>query len=362
LSATTFSGDYFAARDRFRQAASRRGWRLDALPVDAVGPHGEELTIDVASSSTGDPERVLVVSSGIHGVEGFFGSAVQLALLEQWAASPPPIRCVFLHALNPYGFAWWRRCDENNADPNRNFLLERERFAGAPERYAQLDPFLNPRRPSSLWEPFTLKALPLVLRYGVPALRQAIAEGQYDYPRGLFFGGVEPSQMQRLLAEHFPRWLEGSRIVVHLDLHTGLGARGACKLLIDYPLSERQRGRLTEWFGADAFHTGDSTGTAYTARGGFGRWCMSRGLAPDYLFAYAEFGTYRPIQVLSGLRAENQAHHWGVPDSPGTRRAKERLKELFCPADELWRSQVLGRSLALVRRTLQQLPAVRSDV
>jgi len=268
---------------------------------------------------------------------------------------------VFLHALNPYGFAWLRRVDENNADPNRNFLLERERFEGANERYAQLDPFLNPRRPPSLWEPFTLKALPFVVRYGMPALRQAIAEGQYDYPRGLFFGGAAPSQMQRLLAGHVPRWLKGSRSVVHLDFHTGLGARGACKLLIDYSLNERQRDRLTRWFGAGSFETADSRGAAYTARGGFGRWCVSRNFAADYLFAYAEFGTYRPIQMLAGLRAENQAHHWGTPDSAATRRTKERLNELFCPADEGWRSHVLERGVGLVHRTLQELPRLPSD-
>ena len=79
-----FSSDYATARDRFRKAASRLGWRLEAHPVGASGPHGEELTIDVGSS-TGNAERVLVVSSGIHGVEGFFGSAVQIALLEEWA-------------------------------------------------------------------------------------------------------------------------------------------------------------------------------------------------------------------------------------------------------------------------------------
>lgn len=270
------------------------------------------------------------------------------------------MKCVFLHAVNPYGFAWVRRVDENNVDPNRNFIIDDERFHGAHERYAELDPFLNPRRPPSLWEPFTLKAIPLVVRYGVPALRQAIAEGQYDYPRGLFFGGAAPSEMQRLLAAHFPRWLRESRHVVHLDFHTGLGARGACKLLIDYPLSERHRGRLTRWFGADSFEAGDSRGIAYTAKGGFGPWCMSRGLASDYLFAYAEFGTYRPIQVLAGLRAENQAHHWGAPESPATRRAKERLKELFCPADDEWRSRALERSREIVRRTLQELPRLRS--
>ena len=357
-----FSSDYSTARDRFRQAASRLGWSVEAHPIAAAGPRGEELTIDVAASSTGDPERVVVVSSGVHGVEGFFGSAVQVALLEEWAAAgPPPVTCLFLHSLNPYGFAWLRRVDENNVDPNRNFLLDDERFEGAHERYAQLDPFLNPRRPSSLWEPFTLKALPLVVRYGVPALRQAIAEGQYEYPRGLFFGGAEPSQSQRLLADHFPRWLHGSRSVVHLDFHTGLGARGECKLLIDYTLDDRQRRRLTEWFGGSSFETSNSSGIPYTARGGLGRWCMSRTLAPDYLFAYAEFGTYRPVQVLAGLRAENQAHHWDTPDSPATRRAKERLKELFCPADEEWRSRVLERGRDIVRRTLQELPRLRSD-
>lgn len=358
---TAFSPDYAAARDRFRTAASRLGWRLEAYPIAAAGPRGEELTIDVAASSIGDPERVLVVSSGMHGVEGFFGSAVQVALLEEWAAAgPPPVKCLFLHSLNPYGFAWLRRVDENNVDPNRNFLDD-GRFTGAHERYAQLDRFLNPRQPSGLWEAFTLEALPLILRYGVPVLRQAIAEGQYDHPCGLFYGGVEPSQMQRLLAEHFPRWLEGSRSVVHLDLHTGLGERGRCKLLIDYALTDRQRSRLTGWFGSSSFETSDSSGIPYNARGGFGRWCVSRGLAPDYLFAYAEFGTYRPIQMLAGLRAENQAHHWGTPDAPETRRAKDRLKELFCPADEQWRSRVMEQSGEIVRRTLQELPRVRSD-
>ena len=75
------------------------------------------MTIDVASSATEDADNVLVISSGLHGVEGFFGSAVQTMVLERWASSAsPPVRCVLLHALNPYGFAWIRRPDENNED------------------------------------------------------------------------------------------------------------------------------------------------------------------------------------------------------------------------------------------------------
>lgn len=359
---TPFSSDYATARRRFQDAASRLGWQLESHSIGAVGPLGEDLAFDVGYSSGGDPERVLVVSSGIHGVEGFFGSAVQVALLEQWAATAPPrTKCLFLHGLNPYGFAWLRRFNENNIDPNRNFLLAGEKYEGAPEGYSRLDPFLNPRRPPSAWEPFTLKALWLIARYGMPALQQAVAGGQYRYPRGLFFGGEGPSRVQQLLSDNLPRWLAGSQQVIHLDFHTGLGQRGECKLLIDYPLTERQRSCLTDWFGADSFEACDSSGLAYDARGGFGRWCLSRGLSPDYLFACAEFGTYGPVQVLAGLRAENQSHHWGTPTAESTVRVKARLKELFCPASDAWRSDVIERSLELIHRAQRGLMDLTSD-
>ncbi len=353
---STFSVDHATARQRFRQAALKLGWQVETHPIDAVGPDGEELAFDVACSTTGDPEKVLVVSSGVHGVEGFFGSAVQVALLERWAsATPPSTRCVFLHGLNPYGFSWLRRFDENNVDPNRNFLLPGEPFEGVPEGYSRLDAFLNPRRPPSRLEPFTLKALWLIARHGMPALQQAVAGGQYRYPQGLFFGGAGPSRTHQLLAANMPRWLGGSKSVAHLDFHTGLGSSGSCKLLIDYPLSPRQENCLTKWFGADSFEPLDVHGIAHKPQGGFGRWCVSSGLAPDYLFACAEFGTYRPVQVLAGLRAENQAHHWGTPSASSTVRAKERLKELFCPASDDWRSKVLHRSLELVGQAHQGL-------
>ncbi len=354
-----FSPDYATARQRFRQAASRVGWQLEAHPIGVNGPTNEELTLDVGWSPTDESDRVLVVSSGVHGVEGFIGSAVQVSLLEQWTSrSQPPVTCVFLHGLNPYGFAWLRCFDENNVDPNRNFLLPGERYEGSPPGYARLDTLLNPRRPPSRWEPFTLKALRAIAWQGMPALRQAVASGQYEFPRGLFFGGAGPSRMHQLLAANFGRWLHGGREVVHLDFHTGLGPRGACKLLIDYPLSEYQCARLTNLFGAGSFEASDSSSVAYDVRGGFGRWCVSRNLASDYLFACAEFGTYGPIQVLAGLRAENQAHHWGTPSAASTVRAKQRLKELFCPAAEDWRSQVLARGLDLVARALQGLTSV----
>ncbi|MBV8676351.1 MAG: DUF2817 domain-containing protein, partial [Planctomycetaceae bacterium] len=74
-----FSPDYLAARSRFRAAASALGLRLESYTIGAAGPSGEDLMIDVTLGGVEGASRVVVVSSGLHGVEGFFGSAVQVA-------------------------------------------------------------------------------------------------------------------------------------------------------------------------------------------------------------------------------------------------------------------------------------------
>jgi len=261
---SAFSEDYATARNRFREAAAGLGWRLEAHPVGARGPGGEELTVDAAYSTLADPEKVLVLSSGLHGLEEFFGSALQTALLEEWASSSPPeVKCLFLHGLNPFGFAWLRRCNEDNIDLNRNFLLDGDSYKGAPAAYPGLDELLNPRQPPSRSEPFKLKAMWTIARRGMPAFRQAVAAGQYDFPKRLFFGGAAPSRTFQLMNEKLGSWLQGGRHVVHIDLHTGLGPKGVCKLLIDYPLSEDQRTRLAEWYVADSFESCDSSDFAY---------------------------------------------------------------------------------------------------
>jgi hypothetical protein len=104
-----YSADYFAARKRFREACERGGWQQQSLPIDAPSPTGEPLSIDVAVLGAARPESAIVVTSGLHGVEGPFGSAVQLAVVESLAPDwrpPAGAAIVMLHALNPFGFAW----------------------------------------------------------------------------------------------------------------------------------------------------------------------------------------------------------------------------------------------------------------
>jgi len=96
-----FSPDYFAARDRFREAAARAGGRVETLPLDAKGPGGQNLGIDIAWFGAANPRRVLLHSSGLHGIEGFAGSAIQLQLINDIPALPDDTALIVVHVLNP---------------------------------------------------------------------------------------------------------------------------------------------------------------------------------------------------------------------------------------------------------------------
>src|SRR5437868_6038091 len=97
-----FSGDYSTARRRFQDGAKRAGAALESLKMDAKGPSGEDLAIDIAYLGAEDPRRALLHSSGIHGVEGFAGSAIQLQLLQDPPALAKDSALIIVHILNPY--------------------------------------------------------------------------------------------------------------------------------------------------------------------------------------------------------------------------------------------------------------------
>jgi Protein of unknown function (DUF2817) len=366
--ANAFSPDYLTARNRFREAATALGAKLEAYPIDLCAPNGEPLTLDAAILGSANPQHVTIVSSGLHGVEGFFGSAVQLAWMKRelpMQTLPTETSLVLLHALNPYGFAWRRRCNEDNADLNRNFLLPGEDFKGSPKRYAQFDRFFNPPSPPSRREPFRLKAIALLLRYGLTALKETLPVGQYDFPKGLFFGGNHPSKTQNILAANLPRWIGNADRILHLDLHTGLGQRGTYKLLLgESTLPERIQG-LTQQFGADVVEISQPGGTSYRTRGSLGAWCRATFSSHCYDFVLAEFGTYPMLTVLEALRAENRSHWWTKPDSAVWERSKQRLVEAFVPADQSWRETVIARGLGLIDqawRSVSPANPIRSQI
>jgi hypothetical protein len=380
-----FSTDYPTARARFIEAADRFGWRREAHDIGFSGPARESLSIDTAFFGNRSPGNVVIVSSGLHGIEGFFGSAVQLAFFEQraaWLALPSDAAIILVHALNPFGFAWRRRSNENNVDLNRNFLtdyafLDRDPdFEESRNAYARLYPLLNPARPPSRIELYAIKALaailsqgwaerarlprdqrtsPIdigsVLRLGLAQLRKTIPVGQYEYPDGLFFGGTQLECTTQYLRETLPAWVGQARRIIHVDLHTGLGRRGRYKLFVgDEDNSEPAR-QAAKWFGAENVEPW-GRGTAYRARGLMATHVASVFGDRRYLCLTAEFGTYPAMPVLRALRAEHQAHRFSRPGSAEYEWAKRLMMEAFCPRSPIWRESTVEQGLNIVRRAV----------
>lgn len=352
-----FSPDYATARRRFVELAGARGFELSANPVDQLGPTGEPLFIDVAWKGAKAPQRAAVVSSGTHGVEGYFGSAVQLGLLDgPWGSAELPDggALVLIHAINPYGFAWNRRVNEDNVDLNRNFLLAGEAFAGAPDGYRRLDPLLNPPSPPAGFEAFFARAGWQIARSGFGALKAAVAVGQYEFPQGLFYGGAKPSATQEVLRGLLPGWFGGTERVVHLDLHTGMGRRGTCALAVAEDAASDRVRWLSRHFG-DSVQGLSEDGVLYPIRGVLGAWLQEQVPACEYLCMLAEFGTVPPLQVLAALRAENRAHHHGSPESPRSQRAKQSMLAAFAPGAARWRRTVVDHAIGLAETARQSL-------
>lgn len=347
-----FADDYAAAREKFRHEAQAGGLRLQSVEHPERGPGGEELALDAAATDD-KHDRLLVISSGLHGVEGPLGSALQVHQLQHdliRRADEAGFGLLLLHALNPFGFAHRRRWDHNNIDCNRNFLLNHERPEGAPPIYAELDGLLNPRRKPPWHDGFSfyLRAAAAAVRHSFEDVKQAVAEGQFEFPDGLFYGGSEPSWTNRALREHLPQWLRGRARVIHFDIHSGLGRWGGCQLLLDFEPRPWQR-QWMERYDSSQWQASDPSGDAYEARGPLGKWLDSQYHQQEYLYLCAEFGTHGPMQVLRWLRLENQAWQAGDRDES----VAEGLQQMFCPRSPRWRKAVtrvfearLGRALA----------------
>lgn len=343
-----FPETYFEAVERFITAACTGEWQTEAV---SHASHDHFQTHFSYLGSTA-PQRLLLISSGVHGVEGFLGSSIQLGMMQRHASLLVKMQnCAVLlvHAINPFGYERLRRVDENNVDLNRNLLVGDAAYEGAHTHYRELDPFLNPKQWPRREFPVQMQAAWQIFKHGLPALKQAIAEGQYEFPYGLFYGGNGPSATEGMLTQHLLPKLRPAGEVLHLDIHTGLGKSGTFKLLLNHPLLAAENETIQPLLGNHL--SVPEQGVSYHAHGDFNNWVRDH--VPQACSFCFEFGTYSPIRVLGALRAENAAYHWGDRDAPEFKVAKRRLKEMFCPQSKTWRETVLQQADELLKHVIE---------
>ena len=308
----------------------------------------EGLTIDAAVFGQGP--KALILSSGLHGVEGFAGSAIQLDLIQR--GLPDDIRVVLVHALNPFGMAKSRRVNENNVDLNRNFLPDGEPYAGSSDGYQRLDHLLNPTTAAGKNDFMIVRTVFQILRHGYNTLKTAVVGGQYDFPKGLFYGGDSLQDAPRTLLAELPALLQGADEIVHIDFHTGLGKSGTYALLVDTDAGSAQHLRFRDAYGERVQPWDADHGVAYKIRGGLPE-AMVRLFGDKTDVITCEFGTLPALKVLKALRTENQATHWGGD----IKTAKSALLAAFRPNSQAWERAIVEGGARVVNQAIAQLRA-----
>lgn len=420
-----FSESYPEAREKFRSATAAA-----SAAASAAAAAGDELDIEshvleVAPAFTMDVAVVrgkgpglVVHTSGLHGVEGYAGSAVQVAYLHRLAeeraeraaagaaAASPTV--VLFHAVNPHGMAHFRRCNENNVDLNRNalrtdewddVLLRRDPNLAGYDDF-DLDLFNPPRPPTAAdayWTYF-LRAAWAVARHGFVAMKRAIVSGQYHRPGGISFGGRELQPSHRLLRDFLIDGgfaTPGVGPITWIDVHTGLGPPGVDTLLAHGTRPDEEgngeaegghEGRADRWFpdaprqvqyffgqdsgGGDGESDGYATGGPDDVSAGYD---LTMGILNGYyaalfeeragpasrpLVVAQEFGTVPAVLVARALILENMAHH----HSPPAERAYWATfsRDAFYVRTDEWRESVLRRGLTVLEQAIHRssLPVI----
>jgi hypothetical protein len=196
-----FSPRYAQARQKFLQGCASAGLAVQSHVHPRKGRDGEELAMDIALDGEAKAEKLLIVSSACHGVEGHCGSGVQVFALHdaEWRekARDQSVAVLYVHALNPYGFSYSRRVTHENVDLNRNFL-DFSQPRPVNEAYASLHPLLLPEE----WPPTPANQAEidrLIEREGLVFYQAAVTRGQYQFADGLFYGGDAPTWSNRTL-------------------------------------------------------------------------------------------------------------------------------------------------------------------
>ena len=354
--ACLFSESYDHARLRFLEKARLLNASFVSLEVS------QGYTIDIAVfNEEFKKERVLIVTSATHGVEGFAGSAIQLNMMES-GEMPQDVCVVLVHALNPFGYAELRRWNENNVDLNRNALFNDKDWIEIRKRDPNIDnyedilDFVVPTGPPNLLVNF-FHSVRLLATYGFNALKRALVSGTYTRETGLFYGGQNLQKSHILLKSFFEtRGIFATKKAFLIDVHTGLGPKGADSIMTENKNSFDAISKVLKLEIVpppySVLFTDKSDGASNT--GASAGYENVRGFFDNYrlLFkheAYSatqEFGTYPGLLVAMALAAENQAYHF----QRNERHFYSHLvREMFNPTSQYYREQVVLRGANFVK-------------
>lgn len=193
-----------------------------------------------------------------------------------------------------------------------------------------------------------MKALAILFRYGFTPVKQAVASGQYDFPKGLFFGGKKIQDELKNYQNWIINQLSAVKHILAIDVHTGLGIFGNDILLVEENIPLTTFRELESFFGKDKIQRqSPNTNVGYSIKGSISQ-AIPKLLSTSRVdFLTQEFGTFSLISSLFALREENRLYYYGQ-NSKYYPSIKNKLRETFYPSSTIWRKKILSRGVQLV--------------
>lgn len=347
-----FSRTYSQARQRFHDAAHALG----EVPTPFAHPtqrgaDGEELAIDVAWLGPREARHLVMVTSGVHGAEGFCGSGAQVAMMHDadllGACGEAGVALLLVHAVNPYGFSHMRRVNEDNVDLNRNFM-DFTRPLPYNAAYAEIAPLLLPAH----WPPPDDNEAALarmVADKGIDWYQAAVSAGQYHDPDGMFFGGRVASWSNYTLRRILARYGAGRDSLRWIDIHTGLGPWGYGEPICMGPDTPEQLARTRAIWGQAVTSIYDGSSTSSNLHGLAWHAVPDTLRSIDYAGIAVEFGTLPLPDVLQALRGDHWLYRHRDADNTQRDLIRERMWQAFYGDADDWRANVVEQCVAAVR-------------
>jgi hypothetical protein len=258
--------------------------------------------------------------------------------------------------LNPYGFSWDRRVNEDNADINRNFVD----FARPPQNkaYARLAAEISPRDISeAAMQKANAKLTDYLKRHGAFALQEAISRGQYAFPDGVYYGGSHESWSAKMLKEVVGENLSHVKKLIVVDFHTGLGEFGAGEMITeDLPGSPGYERARAMW-GARVASSEAGESVSAPLSGTIDKAFPSLVPRTELTFAALEVGTRSTREVFHALRRDNWLHCFADKrhrhaDSEAIRL---ELRDAFYPDTSDWKRMVWSHATVVIDAALKGL-------
>ena len=364
-----FRESYEKSRDAFRTEAKSLAGKYKAASqasFNVPSKNDKDLTVDMLYiPALKNKKGLIIISSGVHGVEGFTGSAVQRMMMEEFMTNEnlASTGFLFIHGMNPYGFKNSRRVTGNNIDLNRNSSPTDELYKTKNTGYPAVMDLINPQESVNTASVgnifFELRAIRKIISAGMPVLRQAILQGQYEFPKGIFYGGSAPEPQIKSVTPFIKKFSTGYPLVMNIDLHTGYGERGTLHLFPDSIKDKKIRAMMEKVFDGYRIDWGDSK-DFYTVTGDFpghiGK-IITPGAFLPMSFEYGTLDSQTTVGSIKSLHTtilENQGVNFGYKSDKNKAEVEKNFREMYFPSSPAWRTKVIKDSRIMTKKALQQ--------